>query len=155
MSKSLMQLCKEVELEKNSRLEWDMIPNLVRLCCTLLYVLSELSTAESWANENSVLYPILSEWGQNTYWYIVLKVISSINWEFVIEMISLTPLDWYTRYVTFYKMYLSARKFSLGKKTFCFTKTQKIFGLWSLIQFRGHWLFIKRFKFSVTHKHCL
>ena len=53
-----MQLCKEVQREENFRLKWDMSPSPVVLHTALL---SELSTAGSWANGNSFLYPVLSE----------------------------------------------------------------------------------------------
>ena len=98
-----------------------------------------------------------TEWVRTKYLLvqIVLNVISSINWESVIEMISLTPLYWYARYVTFYKMYLSARKFSLGKNVFALPRHKRflVYEAWyNLEDIDFLW---RDLKFSVTHKHCL
>ena len=121
-----MQLCKEVELEKILGLNGTWSPTWWD-CAARCSTVRAIKSWELGKWKLCFIYPVLSEWGQNTYWYIVLNVISNINWEFVIEMISLTPLYWYTLYVTFYKMYLSARKFSLGKKTFLLYKDTKDF----------------------------
>ena len=57
----MSKLCgyaKKSSWKKNLRLKWDMSPSPVVLHTALL---SELSTAGSWANGNSFLYPVLSE----------------------------------------------------------------------------------------------
>ena len=98
---------------KNSGLKCDMIPNLVRLCCTLLYCQSYQQLG---AGQMKTLF-YTQYWVSEDKYFHCVKCHKQHKLGICDSDDLFNPIHWYTRYVTFYEMYLSGRKFSLGKKT--------------------------------------
>ena len=106
---------------KNSGLKWDMIPNLVRLCCTLLYCQSYQQLG---AGQMKTLF-------YTQYWVSEDKYFHCVKCHkqhklFVIVMISLTPyIDTHGMW-HFMKCICPEESFRWEKRRCCFSKTQEI-----------------------------
>ena len=127
--------------EKNACLKWDMGPWPVRLCCTLLYYQSYQHLWGDQMQTQSWTPYWVSEDKYIRIWNVsIWNVISWRLWDVRCSLWHNTFI-----YVIFYKYISPQGSFPEKKRNeiCCFTKTKKIFDLWSKRKFGATRLFVK------------